>query len=81
MPDSAEYYYKRSIESNPDLVRAHMRMGRLYESQQCYDAALEHFMEVVKIEPSYFADTPRLGEEYRYINIIETVLQKYQKKA
>ena len=78
--DSAEYFYKKALESNPRLVRAHMRLGRLYERQKRYHEALEQFKEVVKIEPSYFADTPKLGEPYRYINIIEAVLQEYRAK-
>ena len=57
-----------------------MRLGRLYERQKRYHEALEQFKEVVKIEPSYFADTPKLGEPYRYINIIEAVLQEYRAK-
>jgi tetratricopeptide (TPR) repeat protein len=79
-PDSAELFYKKSLKSNSNLVRAHMRLGRLYEKQGHYQKALEHFKEVVAIEPSYFSATPRLGENYRYINILEEVLKEYQLK-
>lgn len=79
-PDSAEFYYRKSLDKRPDLVRAHMRLGRLLESEKRYQEALDHFKDVAAIEPSYFIGTPRLGEEYRYINIIEEVLKEYQQK-
>jgi tetratricopeptide (TPR) repeat protein len=78
MADSAKFYYQYTIAVNPKLVRAHMRLGRYFEREGNYQKALEQFKEVVKIEPSYFAFTPRLGEPYRYINIIDEVLSEYQ---
>jgi tetratricopeptide (TPR) repeat protein len=80
MADSAKYYYRQTISINPNLVRAHMRLGRYYEREGNYTESLNLFKEVVKIEPTYFAGTPRLGEEYRYINIINEVLSEYQTK-
>ena len=55
-----------------------MKLGRYYEREGNYTESLNLFKEVVKIEPSYFSGTPRLGEEYRYINIIDEVLSEYQ---
>lgn len=78
--DSAEYFYKNTISIKPDLVQAHMKLGKIYEQQGKYNLALNEFREIVKYEPGYFADSPRLGEPYRYINIVETVLQDYQKR-
>jgi len=78
--DSAEYYYRLTLDKKPTLVRANMRLGRLMEREGRYDEALKYFKEVVKVEPSYFASTPRLGEPYRYINIIDEVLKEYQMK-
>ena len=76
MPDSSEYYYKLAIDQKPDLAQAHMRLGKLYESQKKYRQALIEFKEVVRHEPDYFATNPKLGEEYRYINIVELVLEE-----
>jgi tetratricopeptide (TPR) repeat protein len=57
-----------------------MKLGKLLESQQKYDMALAEFKEVVKNEPGYFSGNPRLGEPYRYVNIIEIVLREHQRK-
>ena len=56
-----------------------MRLGKIYESQSEYDMALREFKDVVKYEPDYFAANPKLGEPYRYVNIIEIVLREQQK--
>lgn len=74
--DSAEYFYKKAIGQNFNLPQAHMRLGKIYEGKQLYRDALKSFKNVVKIEPFYFASNPVLGEEYRYINIMEVVLKE-----
>jgi tetratricopeptide (TPR) repeat protein len=76
-PDSAEYYYLKTLAIKPDLVQAQMKLGKNYELQGKYDLALAKFKEVVKYEPDYFAESPTLGEEYRNINVVEEVLQEY----
>ena len=73
-----QQHYQLTIDNHPNLVRAYMRLGRYYEREGNYQEALKYFKDVVKIEPSYFATTPRLGEEYRYVNIIDEVLSEYQ---
>ncbi|MCB0311666.1 MAG: tetratricopeptide repeat protein [Calditrichaeota bacterium] len=75
-PDSAAYFYQKAISQNSELSQAHMRLGKLQEAQKKYDQALRSFKRVVEIEPSYFAANSKLGEPYRYINIIETVLNE-----
>lgn len=75
-PDSAEYFYKKAISQKPDLSQAHMRLGKLYDSQGKYEPALEAFKIVVKIDPDYFAANPKLGEPYRYIDVVQTVLNE-----
>ncbi len=75
-PDSAEYFYKKAIAQKPDLSQAHMRLGKLYDSQGKYEPALEEFKIVVKIEPDYFAANPKLGEPYRYIDVVQAVLNE-----
>lgn len=77
MADSARYFYQRAIAQKPDLSQAHMRLGKLYEAQERYEEALEQFKTVVTITPDYFVANPRLGEEYRYLNIIERVLNDH----
>ena len=74
--DSAEYFYKKAISQKFDLSQAHMRLGKIYESQRKFDLSLAEYKEVVRIEPIYFAANPKLGEEFRYINVIETVLNE-----
>ncbi len=76
--DSAKYFYRQTITNNPNLVRAHMRLGRYYEREGNYNEALGQYKEVVKIEPTYFSKTPKLGEDFRYVNIIDEVLKEYQ---
>lgn len=75
-PDSAEYFYKKAISQKPDLSQAHMRLGKLYDSQGKYDSALEEFKIVVKIDPDYFAANPKLNEPYRYVDVVQLVLNE-----
>lgn len=74
--DSAEYFYKMAIAQKFDLSQAHMRLGKIYESQRNYDLALSEYKDVVRIEPDFFAANPKLGEEFRYVNVIEEVLSE-----
>jgi superkiller protein 3 len=75
-PDSAEYFYKLAISQNPNLSQARMRLGKLYDVQGKYDLAFQEFIKVVEIEPDYFAANPKLGEEYRYVDIVQYVLNE-----
>lgn len=74
-PDSAEIYYKKAISQKFDIPQAHMRLGKLYEARQDYRNALQEYRLVVEIEPDFFAANPKLGEPYRYVDIIQDVLQ------
>jgi len=76
-PDSAEYFYLKTLAIKPDLVQAQMKLGKIYEMQGKYDLALAKYKDVVKYEPDYFAESPTLGEEYRNINVVEEVLREH----
>ncbi len=77
-PDSSEFFYQMAIAQKSDLSQAHMRLGKIYEQQKKYTLALESFKKVVSIDPDYFVANPKLGEPYRYVNIIELVLKENQ---
>ncbi len=77
-PDSAEYFFKEALAQKAGLAQAHMRLGKLYEKQRKYEKALAEFKKVVAIEPEYFIASPKLGEAYRYVNVVEVVLNDHQ---
>jgi tetratricopeptide (TPR) repeat protein len=74
--DSAEVYYKKSIQIQPDLIRAHIKLAKLYEDRGEKEKSLAKYKEVVQIDPAYFATHPTLGAFHNYINIIDVVLEE-----
>ncbi len=51
MPDSAEYYYKRAIGSSPELSKAHVNLGVLYDTRGDASRALSEFQIAMAIDP------------------------------
>lgn len=77
--DSAKIYYEKSIQIQPDLIRAHIKLAKLYEEKGEKGKSLAKYKEVVEIDPTYFAVHPTLGPFHNYINIIEVVLSDLDK--
>ena len=51
MPDSAEHYYKRAIEASPELSKAHVNLGVLYDTRGDASLALSEFQIALAIDP------------------------------
>jgi tetratricopeptide (TPR) repeat protein len=41
---------------------------------------LQEYKEVVKADPTFFTISPKLGEKYRYINIVEATIRDLQQQ-
>ena len=79
-PDSAEFYYWKTIRINPNLVKAHIVLAKFYEKQGKLDQALEQYKQVVKIDPDYFIAYSILGPPFDNINIINVVINELEDK-
>ena len=79
-PDSAKMYYLKAIRIREDLPQAHMRLAKLYEREGKYPLALSEYKKVAVYAPGYWVNNPRLGEPYRYVNVLELVLNEYQRR-
>jgi tetratricopeptide (TPR) repeat protein len=78
--DSAEVYYLKSIQIQPDLVRAHIKLAKIYDERNQKQKALEGYKTVLAIDPGYFIAHPTLGPEHNYINIIDVTLKELEQK-
>ncbi len=78
--DSAEIYYLKSIQIKPDLVRAHVKLVKVYDEQKKKENALAEYKKVLSIDPGYFIAHPTLGPEHSYINIIDVTLKEMNQK-
>ena len=50
-PDSAEYYYRKAIDSSPELSKAHVNLGVLYDTRGDASLALSEFQIALAIDP------------------------------
>jgi tetratricopeptide (TPR) repeat protein len=78
--DSSLIFYKKSLETKPDLVRAHIKLAQVYELKKDKPNALLKYKEVVTIDPAYFVAHPALGALFNYINVIDVVLKELDGK-
>jgi len=78
--DSALVYYQKSLQVKSDLVRAHIKVAKLYEDRKDKEKALAQYKLVVSIDPAYFVAHPTLGPIHNYINILDLVLDELDKK-
>jgi tetratricopeptide (TPR) repeat protein len=51
MPDSAEHYYIKAYQSDPDLAKAHVNLGVLYDGRGDVPRALVEFQVALSIDP------------------------------
>ena len=72
-PDSALYYYNKTLQINPDLVKVRLILARFHEKQGEYDKALDEYKEAVRIDPGYFIDYPIFRSEYDEIDVLTLV--------
>ncbi len=78
--DSAEIYYLKAIRIQPDLVRAHIKLAKVYDDRDQKAQALQEYKTVLAIDPGYFIAHPTLGPEHNYINIIDITLKELEEK-
>jgi Tfp pilus assembly protein PilF len=79
----AEKYYLRTLQLDPNLVRARLKLAELYTETNRKKEAIEQYRQIFYIAPSIFVHHPTLGPEHQYINVfkkfrseLETKLQR-----
>ncbi len=80
-PDSALYYYNKTLQINPGLAKAHIVLAKFYEKQQKYDQALEEYKKALRIDPRYFIDFPRLGPEFDNVDVLAQVTKDLEQEV
>ena len=80
-PDSALYYYNKTLQINPGLAKARIVLAKFYENQEKYDQALEQYKQAVRINPGYFLDYPKLGREYDEIDVLDLVTKELEQEV
>jgi tetratricopeptide (TPR) repeat protein/TolB-like protein len=77
-PDSAIHFYRKTLQINPQLVKARIVLGKLYENLDERSKALEQYKQVVRTDPAYFLRYPSLGPLHGGINIIDAVVKEVE---
>jgi len=80
-PDSALYYYEKTLQINPRLAKAHIVLAKFHEKQGKYNKALEEYKLAVRIDPRYFVNYPRLGLEYDEIDLVALVKKELEREV
>ncbi|MBN1385171.1 MAG: glycosyltransferase family 39 protein [Elusimicrobia bacterium] len=82
-------YLKKSLELNPQFVKARLKLGLIYMNEKKYSSAVPEFLEVLKSEPwnqyayKYLTDVYRiigninLSDKYRRKHKIAKILSSY----
>ena len=70
-PGEAEKYYLRTIQINPNLIRAHLKLAELYAELNRKPEALDQYRRIFYIDPRFFVLHPTLGQEFQYINVLD----------
>ena len=78
--DSAQIYYKETINIKPDLIKAHIKLAKVFDETGKKSEALSEYKKVITIDPSYFVAHPTLGPEHNYINILQVTLEELDEK-
>jgi len=71
--EKAEYYFKKSLDINPENVWVYLDLGRMYMAQEAYDKAQDYLEAGIKLNADNFLYTYYLG--YCYFQ------QKHYEKA
>jgi tetratricopeptide (TPR) repeat protein len=66
MYDEAISAYKKTIEINPEYVKAHNDLGVAYYRKKIYDEAIAAYKKAVEINPEYVTAYYNLGLAYYY---------------
>jgi len=80
-PDSALYYYKKTLRINPGLAKGRLVLAKFYENQGEYEKALEEYKQSVRIDPSYFIEYPRLGKAYNEVDVLAAVVSDLEEEV
>ena len=78
--DSAQIYYKKTIDIKPDLIKAHIKLAKVFDETGKKTDALIQYKKVITTDPSYFVAHPTLGPEHNYINILDVTLEELNEK-
>jgi len=80
-PDSALYYYNKTLQINPELAKARIVLAKFYEKEHKYDLALEQYKRAIRIDPRYFIDYPKLGSEYEEVDVLALVTEELEEEV
>ncbi len=56
---------KKSLEHDPEFVRAYIKMGRIYSTLKKYEKAEQVLHKAIDIDPGHYDAYKRLSEVYR----------------
>ena len=59
--EKAADYYRKALESNPDLAKTHYNLGTVWFRQGKKEKAIGHYHESIRIEPDYAKAHNNLG--------------------
>jgi tetratricopeptide (TPR) repeat protein len=61
----AQQYYQRAVESDPNLIEAHMQLGNSLFVEARFDLAIASYAKVIQLEPNHPEAHYYLGLAYR----------------
>jgi len=80
-PDSALYYFTKTLQINPGLAMARIVLANFHEKQENYNKALEEYKQVIRIDPRSFIYYPKLGPEYNEIDVLALVKKELEQEV
>ncbi|HEX9346824.1 MAG TPA: tetratricopeptide repeat protein [Gemmatimonadales bacterium] len=77
-PGPAIQEYRRALELNPNLARAHQNLGNIYLHRGLLDKAVAEFRATLAIDPANYGATRRLGIVLVYRGQYEEGLRQFR---
>ena len=77
-PGPAIREYRRALELNPNLARAHQNLGNIYLHRGLLDKAVDEFRATLAIDPANYGATRRLGIVLVYRGQYEEGLRQFR---
>ena len=78
-PEQAEYYYKKSIEINPNYDGAYSNLATCYRGKGNFELAIEFFNKALKINPNNSEAYNNLGLVYKDLGNSDKAIEHYLK--
>ena len=78
-PDSAAFYFRRTIKVQPYLATAHNNLGTVYFNQNKFDSAIIEFKEAVRLNGDYTDAYRNLGSAYATVGRFQESIPYFQR--